>query len=244
MNILKKFFAKENIYNHITLLSIIGIFTISAVNISSYAKSYSYTDIIYFVPISYNALIVNQILFFLTGFALCGFSFQLVNAYKEDDFKLPEISLDSIKTFFKIFPLIFVWILYFSFVQYYLQKVIGAWAGILLLCLFPFANLIWIMYAKSFQMKSQYFNPKLLFSVMNKTLIEVVKLVFYTFLLFLFAGVISWLFFIMAEKSYNQICRLILKLAGIYFGTYFLFITNFFYNLGLSEIEKNKLSLN
>ena len=242
MNSLTKIFSgKSSFLNNVTLFNVVGIFSIAMVNISSYIVGSGYSMVLYFVPIETGEFILNLIIATVSGVFLNGYIYQAVHANFKDDFVLPEMTFKTITTYFKMFPLLIAWAVYFLGFDFIFQNIIGDWSKMLILCLIPFANLLWILFAKDFVFKKQYINPKSLFKIVNKTLVNIVSCAFCSFLLFLTAGFTSLALFKISQSFLTLEYILFFKLLGVCISIYLLYITQLFFNLELSEIVKTKL---
>lgn len=236
--------TKENIFKHFTLFSLLGIFTIALNNFCAYFVGIE-------IPIWFNSpgkietfidLFIGLIIFIF----LNGYYYKYVHAlFNNEKAQIPEISLDCFLTFWKMLPLFLLWNIYI-FVFVFLGMglfVLGSLSSLIyfsiLGIIIVFINLIYIEYAKDFNISSHYFTLKFLTNIISKTFFKViaatVKFLCITGLTFylMYQLFLKTLFI----KNHGLSLGVILLLLCI--GSYLFTIFNYFYTKKLVKILKN-----
>ena len=237
----------NNIYTHISLFSIFGIFSIL---FSKLFAHYLNSTILGYGPKTNTELaicivFVVLILIYMWGY-LYNYSNKLLNNETTD---LPDISFKSFYTFIRMLPIIITWITYFitlfiiglSLFNIKINPIKYSLYMSAILGLMPFVGAIWGLYSKEYKNNYNLYNPLQIFVIINKTLFKLFKLLFNIIILVCIISLIPYYIvkvsFSITNPTYQLFCRLISLTVMLYFIN----IAHYVYIQGIVDIIKNKL---
>lgn len=165
--------GRENLSVHFGLFSLIGIMTICLHNIFSSKLNNMFSGIFGFAPCARFELFLNTCGGVFLLFFTLGYIFNYAHNLYNDKTSLPEISMDSFSIFFKVLPIILTWGIYFIILFLLGMSLFrfGSFLSLIyfasLFSVFIFVNIIYVIFAKDFQYKADYFNPLYIIKVIN-----------------------------------------------------------------------------
>lgn len=242
--------GKRAIYNHITLFSLLGIMVIFLNNLSAVFGSSLYIDLFAIPPSSSFELWVAVLGGCLAAIYLFGYSYQYIHSlFKRDDRSLLEFDFTPFATFFKVFPMFFLWQNYLTLLTILGVLIILAIDNYPLLCIFtglmvsimPFVHMVLISFCSRFKYRFKFFYPWIIFQYMDKTLGDVCILFLQTVLLGLVPAAIITMLVIGSTYVENEVYQYGIELACLCFGIYSLAILKYVFSAGLVRAVKEKL---
>ena len=241
----KDIFVKGNVFAHISIFSILGIMAIFFGNIADL-----YFDVMYFgFPPLENWEMMSDVLVSVIIFVLFkGYLYDYARALFEDrDALLPEIKVNCIATFFKMFPMYVVWLTYVTLmliIGMNVFKIINIWSDIyytVLWCSIPFIWLLMLVYSKNFDIGTSIFNPLPLFSIIKKSFNAVVLFILKTVPAILLIGFLIFKCFIYTRYLANYpSVQLGIRLFLLSLSVYLCAVMSLFYVRGFVGIAKEK----
>lgn len=248
LRILKSIYTgKNNLLNHISIFSLLGIMTLALNNVFSSYLGNIYSGFLGFAPSDKLELSLDLIVGLMLWMFFTGYSYNFANScYKKND-GLPVLSLFSFSVFLKMLPIISVWTLYVVFIALLGGVFIPFTSPYfyvfysLIICTLPFVNMIYVIFAKDFIFTPKFFSPKILFKVIDKTLGDVIFLAIKILLASVLPAVIVYLFFYFAKVEPSQYIKLGLRLLGVCSGVYFVTVIQYLYQGCLVEIVQCKI---
>lgn len=251
MNILKHikgiYQGKNNLSNHISLFSILGIMTIVLNNYIASNLSSMYASYFGFAPATNLEVYIDVIVGVMLLIFSIGYFYEFVNnSYSEVD-KLPEVSLKPYCYFLKILPIVLMWLNYITFLallgfnMFKFDSPMFAVYYALLFCLIPFIDIFLMFYAKDFKFTFDAINPLKLVKIIDKTFSSVILLLVKIFITAIIPICIIYLSFRYSVLIKNSFVQLGLRLGTVCVSVYFFNILRYTYSIGCVEIIKNKL---
>ena len=250
-NYLKQLYSgKRAIFNHITLFSLLGIMVIFLNNLSASWGSSLYLDLFAIPPSTSFELWIAVVGGFLTAAYLFGYSYQYIHSlFKREECSLLEFDFTPFGTFFKVFPMFFLWQNYLTLIAMFGCLIIlsfdnlillGIFAGVLILMM-PFVHMVLISFCSRFKYRIKYFYIWLIFQYMNKTAENVSSLLLQILLLALVPAVIITALVIGSTYIEHEVYQYAIELIALCFGVYSLAILKYVFSVGLVKIVKEKL---
>lgn len=250
-NYLKQLYSgKRAIFNHITLFSLLGIMVIFLNNLSASWGSSLYLDLFAIPPSTSFELWIAVVGGFLTAAYLFGYSYQYIHSlFKRDECSLLEFDFTPFGTFFKVFPMFFLWQNYLTLIAMFGCLIIlsfdnlillGIFAGVLILMM-PFVHMVLISFCSRFKYRIKYFYIWLIFQYMNKTSENVGSLLLQILLLALVPAVIITALVIGSTYIEHEVYQYAIELIALCFGVYSFAILKYVFSVGLVKIVKEKL---
>lgn len=250
-NYLKELYSgKRAIFNHITLFSLLGIMVIFLNNLSASWGSSLYIDLFAIPPSTSFELWIAVVGGFLTAAYLFGYSYQYIHSlFKREDCSLLEFDFTPFGTFFKVFPMFFLWqnyltllamfgtLIILSFNNYVLLSV---FAG-LLIAIMPFVHMVLISFCSRFKYRIKFFYPWLILHYIDKTLGNVCFLFLQILLLALVPTAIITALVIGSTYIEHEVYQYAIELVALCFGVYSLAILKYVFSVGLVKVVKEKL---
>ena len=250
-NYLKQLYSgKRAIFNHITLFSLLGIMVIFLNNLSASWGSSLYLDLFAIPPSTSFELWIAVVGGFLTAAYLFGYSYQYIHSlFKREECSLLEFDFTPFGTFFKVFPMFFLWQNYLTLIAMFGCLIIlsfdnlillGIFAGVLILMM-PFVHMVLISFCSRFKYIIKYFYIWLIFQYMNKTSENVSSLLLQILLLALVPAVIITALVIGSTYIEHEVYQYAIELIALCFGVYSLAILKYVFSVGLVKIVKENL---
>lgn len=250
-NYLKQLYSgKRAIFNHITLFSLLGIMVIFLNNLSASWGSSLYLDLFAIPPSTSFELWIAVVGGFLTAAYLFGYSYQYIHSlFKRDECSLLEFDFTPFGTFFKVFPMFFLWQNYLTLIAMFGCLIILSFDNLILLGIFaavlilmmPFVHMVLISFCSRFKYRIKYFYIWLIFQYMNKTSENVSSLLLQILLLALVPAVIITALVIGSTYIEHEVYQYAIELIALCFGVYSLAILKYVFSVGLVKIVKEKL---
>lgn len=248
------YLGKNALANHITLFSLLGMLVILLNNVAAYIG----TGLVYFnflaVPPN-SKLEFSLDLFFgiLISLYLFGYEYKFINEnFHDQKIELPEFDLIPSVMILKIFPLFFLWQIYYvlvlslgSFLLFTFGNMTLVYVFVsLAICTLPFIHMILVKYAYDFSFDRILTCPSTVFKYLDKTLGDIIFLFLQICLLAIIpVGIVC--FIAMAAKRISlEPYKLSVYLFDICIGLYFINILKYVYIAGLMNIVKKKLLIN
>lgn len=242
--------GNKAIYNHITLFSLLGIMVIFLNNLAASWGSSLYIDIFAIPPSTSFELWLAVVGGGVVAIYLFGYSYEYIHSlFKREECSLSDFDLTPFKTFFRVFPMFFLWqnylilfsiigfLIIFSFDNIWLLAI---FTGIVIL-LIPFVHLILISFCSRFKYRISFFYPWLIFRYIDKTLGNVFILILQILLLALTPIAIITLLVIGSSYIDNEVLKFAIELACLCFGIYCTVVLSYVISAGFVKIVKNKL---
>lgn len=249
-NYLKQIYSgKRAIYNHLTLFSMLGIMVIFLNNLAASWGSSLYIDIFAIPPSSTFELWVALLGGGLIALYLFGYSYQYAHSlFKRDECSLLEFEFIPFGTFFKVFPMFFLWQNYVILSTVVLTLIILALDKVMLLyllsaiviVLLPFVQMILVSFCSRFKYRLKFFYPWTIFKYVDKAFSDVVKLFVQVLLLALLPFLMIAVGVVVSTYITNEIGQYALELACLCFGVYFFAVLKYVFSAGLVRIIKEK----
>lgn len=248
LNYLKEIYCdKKSLFIQVSLLSLIGIMTISGCEYLTYILGNLFSAFLGYATGSHYVLSIELFVFLMLLIFFSGYLYNFSNNVFNKDSKLPDLSLAGYQSFVKMLPVFIVWIIYLMisliilFIGLRAESVLFYTYLSIVICILPFINLIWVLYSKDFVLNRKYFSILFLLKVIDKTFLSMVNLVAQTIIV----GILPTLIISGIIKYSNTIkhtsFQLGLRLGGICSSVYVLYILFLVFNLGLVKISENKL---
>ena len=156
---IKKIFSGPNVlFKHISLFALVGISSVVQTHFELLKETLSKGPTA--VLPDFTTVIGGIVIMVAISIYFSGYSLRFMhNAYNDyEDNILPEIDEKPIGTFFKAFPLIFVWVLWI--ILTYIVGIIPiiGWIGLIVMFFiwYPFIQFVFIAYAKDFNRKGLF----------------------------------------------------------------------------------------
>ena len=248
LNYLKEFYCdKKSLFVQVSLLSLIGIMTISGCEYLTYILGNLFSSFLGYATGSHYVLSVELFIFLMLLIYFIGYLYNFSNRAFNKDSKLPDFSLSGYQSFVKMLPVFVAWIIYLiiSLIILFLglraESVLFYTYLSIVICIFPFINLIWVLYSKDFGLNRKYFSIIFLIKVIDKTFLSMVNLVAQTIIVGILPTLIISRFLKYSNAIKNTSLQLGLRLGGICLSVYVLYILLLVFNLGLVKISENKL---
>ena len=246
-DIIKIYSGEKNISNHILIFSLLGIMVLLFNNKLSF-------DWVAITGGYFGCPMLSERLLYLSlvgGIVILiysiGYIFSNAHNFYINKNELAEPSLSSFVVFVKLLPLFIFWlaiIVLFAaagFAAFDMESILFYIYFSILICIPPFVNIIYVMYAKDFKLKSLYFSPLFLFEVIDKTVGLVIKLSLKLLVVCIIPVGILYFLFIFSAKISSPFIQLGLRLGALCLGAYFLNIIHYLYLQGLVKIVETKL---
>lgn len=250
-NYLKEIYSgKRAIYNHITLFSLLGIMVIFLNNLSASWGSSLYIDIFAIPPSSSFELWVALFGGFFTALYLFGYGYQYVNSlFKRDDRSLLEFTFQPFGTFFRVFPMFFLWQNYITLFAVFGTLIILAFNNLVILYVFgaiitmflPFVHMVLITFSARFKYRVRFFYPWIVLQYFDKTFSDVVCLFLQVLLLALVPIAIITTLVITSMQIEHEVYQYAIELASLCFGVYSFAVLKLVFSAGLVRIIKEKI---
>lgn len=250
-NYLKEIYSgKRAIYNHITLFSLLGIMVIFLNNLSASWGSSLYIDIFAIPPASSFELWVALLGGFLTALYLFGYSYQYVNSlFKREECSLIEFTFEPFGTFFRVFPMFFLWQNYVTLVAVVGSLIILAFDNLVMLYIFtaiillflPFVHMVLINFSSRFKYRLKFFYPWTVLQYFDKTFSSVVYLFSQVLLLALVPITMITCLVLVSMQIEHEVYQYAIELACLCFGIYSFAVLKYVFSVGLVRIIKEKL---
>ena len=231
---------------HIMIFSYVGILALCINNLISVVSGYLLITPLLNIQITKPLQYVNLILGCLIFFRLTGFEYCFVNnILSQRKFELPEFDIRAYGIFLRMLPLFLLWHFYFLSAFIICMTVIAKFDTniyefiplSLLLCMIPFINFIFVMYAKDFYFKKVFLNPILIVDIIATTYKKfIVFILQFAILLLLICSVIYC-----SVLTLNLTTELKLFILCILF--YFAYILKLVFMGGIAEITTEKYLL-
>lgn len=242
--------GKRALYNHITLFSLLGIMVIFLNNLFAVWGSSLFIDLFAVPPSSTMELWVALLGGFMISIYLFGYSYQYIHSlFKRDECSLLEFTFEPFGTFFRVFPMFFLWqnyVILFSilgtvtFLSFKNNILLYLFAG-LMLALMPFVQMVLISFSSRFKYRLKFFYPWLVLDYVDKTLGDVCILFLQIVLLALVPSAIISMLVIGSTYIEHEVYQYAIELACLCFGIYCLLIFKYVFSVGLVRIVKEKL---
>ena len=242
--------GKRALYNHITFFSLLGIMVIFLNNLFAVWGSSLYIDLFAVPPSSTMGLWVALLGGFLIAVYLFGYSYQYIHSlFKREDCSLLEFTFEPFGTFFRVFPMFFLWQNYITLLSIFGTLIILSFRNYILLYVFaalivaimPFVQMVLISFSSRFKYRFKFFYPWLILQYINKTLGDVCVLFLQIVLLALVPSVIITMLIIGSTYIEHEVYQYAIELACLCFGIYCLAIFKYVFSVGLVRIVKEKL---
>lgn len=247
-NILKNIYSgKNNLLKHISIFSLSGIMTLALNNVISSYLGNIYSGFLGFPPSDKLELSLDLVVGLLLGMFFFGYSYNFVNSYFKESNGLPDLDLSSFSVFLKMLPIFISWTLYIVFLSFLGAAFIPITSPYfyiyysILICILPFVNIIYVMYAKNFILTPNLFLPKVLFKIIDRTLGDVIFLIIKILLISSLNILIIYLFFYFAKTVHSQYFQLGLRLFGLCTGVYLFSIIQYLYMGSMVNIVRKKM---
>lgn len=250
-NYLKEIYTgKRALYNHITLFSLLGIMVIFWNNLFAVWGSSLYIDMFAVPPSSTMGLWVALVGAVTIAMYLFGYTYQYINSlFKRDDCSLIEFTFLPFGTFFKVFPMFFLWQNYITLISIVVSLVLLSFGNLILLYLFfgltlaimPFVQMVLITFCSRFKYRIKFFFPWLALTYMEKTLADVFILFLQVMLIGLIPAILISGLVVGSFYIEHEVYQYAIELACLCFGIYTLAILKYIFSVGLVRIVKEKL---
>ena len=239
--------GRKNISNHIAIFSLLGIMILLLNNKISF-DWIAFTGGYFGCPMLSEELLhlslVGGIVIFIYSI---GYIFQNAHNFYINKSELAEPSLSSFVIFVKMLPLFIYWgviILLFSaagLAAFNVESVLFYLYFSILICIPPFINIIYVMYARDFNLKPLYFSPLFLFEIIDKTVGPIIKLSLKLLIVCVIPAGILYFMFLYSAKVRSPFIQLGLRLGALCIGVYFSNILHYIYSQGLVKVVEEKL---
>lgn len=250
-NYLKEIYTgKRAIYNHITLFSLLGIMVIFLNNLSASWGSSLYIDLFAIPPSTTFELWIAVVGGFLVAAYLFGYAYQYIHSlFKRDECSLLEFDFVPFGTFFKLFPMFFLWQNYIILISIFgvllilsfnIHMLLYVFAGIILAIL-PFVHMILISFCSRFKYRIRFFYIWLVFQYIDKTLGDVCFLFLQVLLLALVPAAVIGALVIGSTYIEHEVYQYGIELASLCLGVYSFAVLKLVFSVGLVRIVKEKL---
>lgn len=240
--------GRDALFRHVLLFSVLGLMTVAA---TGYAAAYFgnlYGSFFDFAPLDAIKTYYLAVIAITLGIYFSGYLYSYVYKMFSNQDELPELSLSSFLIFIKMLPVLFVWKIYeFVFFAggFIAIQMTSPWFYIyyaVLICLLPFLNILFVIFAKDFKYRPEVFSPVTILRILNNSLGAVILLFVQIIAVAVIPALIVYLLFRYSDSVNHQTVKISLKLGGLCLGMYFASILKFIYSRGLVDIVKNKLS--
>ena len=244
LRIIKELYTgKDNLVAQITIFALVGIMAIAFNEvISLFTGNTLYA--VFSVP-SYAEVIIFSMLGIMIFIFFTGYIYKFVHEnYTSEIAFLPSISMNCFTTFIKVFPVMFVWGIYFGIagllgttflkadrIEFYIY-----WA--FLMILLPFINIIFVKFVKNYTYNAEIFNPIYVVKIIRKVFIKVILYLLQFILLGFVISVLSSLCFKFGVTGQTRVVELIIILTTLCISSYLQQVLNLAYYRGLTEIIK------
>lgn len=238
---------RKSLFIHVSLLSLIGIMTISGCEYLTYLLGNIFSSFLGYSSANHYILSLEIFTLLMLLIYFTGYIFKSSNTFFTQESKLTDLSLSAYQSFVKMVPVFVVWIIYLLISLVFLvfafkpETILFYTYISIVICLLPFINLIWVFYSKDFELNRKYFSIKFLCNVIDKTFLSVVNLVAQTIIL----GTVPTIIISYILKHSNTLkspsLQLGLRLGSICLSVYILYVLLLVFNLGLVNISKKKL---
>ena len=241
------YIGANNIFTHITLFSIFGIFSLI------FSKLYAHflnSTFLGYGPKTGTELLICLIsgiltLIYMWGY-LYNYSNKLLNTQTTD---LPDVTLSSFHTFIKMLPAIIIWTTYFiilfiiglSIFNIKLNPIKYSLYMSLIICMMPFTGIIWGLYSKEYKNIYNLYNPLQIFVIINKTFFKIFKLLFEIIILVCIFSVIPIYIIKTSIFLTNPTHQLFCRIISLTILIYIINIAHYVYIQGIVEIIRNKI---
>ena len=241
--------GKNALANHISLLSLAGIFVILFIKYTaSWGNLLFYENFYISVPSSNKELWAYLFFSMILGIYFIGYGINIVhNVMYDKSSVLSDITLQPFTAFVKMLPLAVYWFIYYScicfvgiFVLLKLNSVFIYLFASIMICVIPFVLILLSRFAKDFSFEKQFFNFFSILKIIEKSLGDVIYLSMgiVTAAILPFFAVYKILTYTMGDITN---LNLIIKLGALCVGFYLFLIFKYVYLIGLSNIAKNFL---
>ena len=242
--------GKNAARKHILLFSVTGIVALLFNNMSTYFTNNLLSEQLTVGAASPAEFAVDFTFGVLLWLHIFGYEYKFLSGIMNDgELTLPEFDHDVMATFGKMFPLFFLWQIYFFVITFFTgiytvatkDLVYYFLAGTLMLFFTPFVFMIYIKFSKDFKYTKDVLVPWSIIKYIDKGLVDVViwsvKFGAYAILPIAFlVGYMEW-----ATQITPQTPRLIAYLAGICVGSYIFTVYKLIYGIGMAKIVKEKI---
>ena len=250
-NYLKELYSGKNaIFNHITLFSLLGIMIIFLNNLFAIYGSSIYFDIFAVPPSSSFGLWVALVGGVLSTIYLFGYEYQYINSlFKRDECSLLDFTFEPFGTFFRIFPMFFLWQNYMVLLSIAGTLIILAIGNndmlyilyALVISVMPFVHMVLISFSSRFKYRLKYFYPWLILQYIDKTLGDVISLFFQVMLLLVLPIILITAGVFVSKYITNEVYQYGLELLCLCTGVYCFVILKYVFSVGLVKLVKEKL---
>lgn len=224
---------KGKIYKHITLFSILGLFTIVLNNYISYVFGIELNN--WFLPVREFAVPLNFFVGVMFIIFFVGYMYKYANSlFKDSNASIAEASLNCFVVFVKMLPVFMVWNLYLviaillGLLLFRVGSVAFALYFALLILITIFVNFIYVMYAKDLKLNSKYFSVCFLVNIMRRNFTKVINVTFRVLVYISIIVYVLYKVFLQVSNAVSIPMQLSLKLFILCTGNYL--ITLFYYN--------------
>ncbi len=243
------FTGRHNLYCQLSIFSLIGLMAVFLNNKLTTLLGGIYGAYFGFAPytpyLTYFQFLASIIIFmYLVGY-LFKYSHDIFNSNSQN---LPEISLDCFSVFLKSAPLILAWLSY-----YLIFSVIGLMSfyvfspqlyiyTAVLICFLPFVPLCFAKFSQNLNLEWKYFSPIFAIRLIDKIFFPMLFLIFLTAI---FAGVFGgliYLIFFGANHLSTDTLKISVRIFGICFGMYFLYILSLAYIGQCAKLIKQNIN--
>ncbi len=241
---LKSIYKGENAAeNHIILFSLAGIMVILFCCYGASLGNLIFPSV--FIASSESKFVLAAELFvaLLIFIYLTGYSFYLCNSnFQNNQVEMPKFNLTPFLCFIKLFPLFFIWILYYVIFlagglivflnadQIILTYIYGA----VFICLIPFILLMFINFSKDLKYRKKFFNPLIVLKYINIALGDVIYLSIKVGILFLLIS--CAIFYLSNILISSEVLKLAVWLLCACIWMYFVLVFKYIYYAGLIKI--------
>lgn len=251
MEVLKYFrslyFGKDALGKHVTLFSIIGLTFLLLNNVVSFFAGNAFVfNLLVSAPVNRLEVIIEFFFGLLFFIYLVGYFFLfLKKGFVDKRFELVDFSREAFSLIVRILPLFLVWNLYYAVIIFVIGTIILAWyshlsyiALAVLVCSFPFVNLLFVRFAKTFEYKKEFFNILTIFKLIDKTFVRMLFLTVDVLFMFAISLVLVYLCFWATNNISSEIIKLILKLSVLSVCGYLHYVLMLVYGAGMVEISE------
>lgn len=247
INYLKNIYCgKDNILNNIILFSLSGIWAISWGKCCAH-----YLNSFYFgyLPASEWVINICTFLVIMISMYIPGYLYNYSHIlYKEESLLLPEVKMDAYLAFFKMIPILLFWginitiLVFWGLILFNIQEdfIKMMLYYVLLGCLIPFINVLYVLYSKKFETSMYLFNPINLFNILHKTFVPVVILTAKCAIILGIIFVILYKLFIISNNVANTNLQHAMRLLFLTCCIYFANTVNLINIQGIVEITKSE----
>ncbi len=184
-NYLKNIYSgRENLLTHIILFSLCGIL---AVVFSKFSASYLGIFYLGYPLTSGLMTYVCSFLMIIISMFMFGYIYSYSNAlFKDPKSKLPDVNSEVYVAFFKMLPIVLFWFLIIIMLIFLGLSIFSLQSepiksfvyNFLLLFLFPYINVIFVLYSKDFNLKPALYKPLNFIKIIRKIGFPITVLVF------------------------------------------------------------------